>query len=199
MLSTIFTLSFSLFLLMDSVGNVPLFTSLLKDYNPRKQRRIILREMFIALIIMILFTFGGEGFLKFLGVSTSTTMVAGGIILFLIAIRMIFPSSREESSQFAHRKEPFIVPLAVPLVAGPAVLTAVMLYSHEYDFIITIPAILIAWFVSTVILFASSLLTHLLGTRGISACERLMGLILTLLAVEMFMKGLTLYQNVPQP
>ncbi len=191
MWSSIITMSFSLFLLMDSVGNVPLFIALLKGFPPKRQRRIILREMFIALAFVLLFSWAGESFLRFMGISTHTTMIAGGIILFLIAIRMIFPSGRDHMLEQQH-KEPFIVPLAVPLVAGPAVLTAVILYSHDHPFTVTFPAILIAWFVSTLILFTSSLIAHLLGPRGITACERLMGLLLTLLAVEMFLNGVKL-------
>jgi MarC family membrane protein len=190
----IFSVAFPLFLLMDPIGNVPLFISLLKRYNPAKQRKIILRELFIALLVIISFNFVGDGILALLAVEQYTTMIAGGIILFLIALKMIFPNSHDHDGDLAYQKEPYIVPLAIPLVAGPAVLAAVMLFAHDHPISITVPAIIIAWLASVIILLASSFLKHLLGWRGISACERLMGLILTLIAVEMFLKGLTLYR-----
>jgi multiple antibiotic resistance protein len=192
--ATIFTLAFSLFLLMDSIGNVPLFLSILKDYDPKRTRRIILREMCIALVVIIVFNFIGDALLNLLGVSQYTTMIAGGIILFLISVKMIFPVVNNHQGEYPQKKEPFIVPLAIPLVAGPAVLAAVMLYSHDYSFGIVIPAILIAWVVSCIVLFSSSLLKNFLGPRGLSALERLMGLVLTLIAVQMFLEGLSLYK-----
>lgn len=188
-------MSLSLFLLMDSIGNIPLFISLLKDYSPRKQRLIILREMCIALAVIILFNFLGDTLLDLLGVTPYATMISGGIILFLIALKMIFPTGRDPHVESSHKHEPFIVPLAIPLVAGPAVLAAVMLYSHETPSYITLISVFFAWVPSLFILLGSSMLKRVLGWRGISACEKLMGLILTLLAVEMFLKGVTLYVN----
>lgn len=190
---TILTLSFSLFILMDPIGNVPFFISLLKDYSPEKQRKIIAREMCVALATIILFSFVGDGILKVLNVKTYTTMIAGGIILFLISIKMIFPVKKDPEVDPIEKKEPFIVPLAIPLVAGPAVLVAVMLYSRDHAVYLTIPAIFLAWVVSVIILLASSYLKKVLGWRGLTACERLMGLILTLISVEMFLEGLSLY------
>lgn len=193
--ATILTVSFSLFLLLDPIGNVPLFISILKEYSPSKQRFIIFREMCIALGVLILFDFLGDALLDLLGVTQYTTMIAGGLILFLISLKMIFPSRRDPEVELAHKKEPFIVPLAIPLVAGPAVLAAIMLYSHDLPAQVTLPAIFIAWLVSTAILLGSSILKRILGWRGIAACEKLMGLILTLLAVEMFLNGLSLYNQ----
>ena len=190
----IFTLAFPLFLLMDPIGNVPLFISLLKKYPPAKQRKIILRELTIALLVIVGFNFVGDGILALLDVEQYTIMMAGGIILFLISLKMIFPNSHDHDGDMAYQKEPYIVPLAIPLVAGPAVLAAVMLFAHAHPVSITISAIFIAWAASLIILLASSFLKNILGWRGISACERLMGLILTLISVEMFLKGLTLYR-----
>lgn len=194
-LQTTFTLAFSLFLLMDAVGNVPLFTSLLKDYHPNKQRKIILREMCIALFVILFFYWLGDYLLTLIGVSTYTVRISGGIILFLIALKMIFPSSHADHAEWGHKKEPFIVPLAIPLVAGPAVLAAVILYSHEQDISAVLSAIVIAWIPSTLLLLCSSFLKNLLGPRGLTACERLMGLLLTLLAVQMCLEGFRIYSN----
>lgn len=187
----ILSMALAFFLLMDPIGNVPLFIALLKNIPPKRQRKIILRELFIALIIILFFWVLGHPLLRFLNIQMPTILISGGIILFLIALKMIFPSKKTEKME-PRDKEPFIVPLATPLVAGPAVLAAVMLYSGQNEKIwICISAIIIAWLFSTLILLGSSFLKKLLKDRGITACERLMGLILTLLAVQMFLEGVT--------
>lgn len=190
-------MAFALFLLMDPIGNVPIFVSVLKDIDPKRQRKIIIRELVIALIIIILFQFIGDALLGFLNVKMPTILISGGIILFLIALKMIFPGRRDPDVELPQDKEPFIVPLATPLVAGPAVLAAVMLYSgqHMDNNGIILGAIVIAWTASTLILLSSSLWKKLLGWRGLVACERLMGLILTLIAVQMFLEGLEMFQK----
>lgn len=107
---------------------------------------------------------------------------------------MIFPSQTQEPIDSIDR-EPFIVPLATPLVAGPAVLAAVMLYSGSENSWVCIGAIIIAWVASTLILISSSYIKSLLKEKGLIACERLMGLILTLLAVQMFLEGMVRFLN----
>jgi MarC family membrane protein len=189
------SMAFALFLLMDPIGNVPIFVSVLKDIDPKRQQKIIIRELIIALIIIMLFNFIGDILLDFLNVKMPTILISGGIILFLIALKMIFPGRRDPDVEISEDKEPFIVPLATPLVAGPAVLASVMLYSGRYtnDDMMTLVAIVIAWAVSTLILLSSSLWKKLLGSRGLVACERLMGLILTLIAVQMFLEGIEMF------
>jgi MarC family membrane protein len=192
-----FSMALALFLLMDPIGNVPIFVSVLKDIKPRHQRKIIIRELSIALVIIVLFYFLGDGLLGFLNVTTPTILISGGIILFLIALKMIFPGKRDPDVELPRDKEPFIVPLATPLVAGPAVLAAVMLYSGQQknDMMLPLLAIVIAWAASTCILLTSSLWKKLLGWRGLVACERLMGLILTLIAVQMFLEGTDMFMK----
>jgi multiple antibiotic resistance protein len=191
--------AFALFLLMDPLGNVPIFISLLKDIDPKRQQKIIFRELVIALIIIIAFNFIGDILLEFLHIEQETLLISGGIILFLIALKMIFPSKKEPEVDISQDKEPFIVPLAVPLVAGPAVLAAVMLYSHEQaSEWITIGAIGLAWIASTIILLSSGFLKKVLGWRGLIACEKLMGLLLILISVQMFLSGLILFLG-PHP
>ncbi|MCB1115760.1 MAG: NAAT family transporter [Chlamydiia bacterium] len=189
----LFSIAFSLFLLMDPIGNIPIYIATLKDVRPSRQRKIIVRELFIALAVIILFTFIGEHLLDLLGVSQPTVLIAGGIILFIIALKMIFPHGKEGAYESPARGEPLIVPLAIPLVAGPSVLAAVMIYSHRVSLPLLIGAIIIAWAVSTLILLSASYLKKILGVRGITACERLMGLLLTLLSVQMLLEGLSLY------
>ncbi len=187
---SLFAIALSLFLLMDPIGNIPFYISFLKGLDPKRQRKIIFRELIIALAIIILFTFVGEGLMGFLNVKEDTIQIAGGIILFLLCLKMIFPVPRDANDSLPHSTEPFIVPLAVPLVAGPGVLAAVMIYARqEANEWIMVGAILIAWIASLIILLASSFLKNILGWRGILALERLMGLILTLIAIQMFLSG----------
>lgn len=188
---SLLSIAFSLFLLMDSIGNIPLYITVLKGVDAKRQRYVITREMLIALCIIILFSFIGNGLMHFLHVTHDTIQIAGGVILFLLCLKMIFPSPPEPREAISH-EEPLIVPLAVPLIAGPAVLAAVMIYSHqEVNPFVMIGAIFIAWAASLLILLASSYLKSVLGWRGIVAMERLMGLIMILIAIQMFMGGIS--------
>ena len=187
----LFAIAFTLFLLMDSIGNVPLYLSILKNLDAKRQRLVILRELVIALFIIILFMFLGDGLMSFLQISDSTIQIAGGVILFLICLKMIFPSKDDPQERMPLDQEPLVVPLAVPLVAGPAVLAAVMIYSRQdISYWAMIGAIFMAWAATLVVLLASSYLKNLLGWRGLTALERLMGLVLILIAVQMFLTGL---------
>lgn len=189
---TLFSLTFALFILMDSVGNIPLFISFLKNLTPARQRFVILREMVIALILIVLFAYLGEALMNFLHIGSNTIQVAGGIILFILSLKMIFPNGKDPNEQLPHNTEPLVVPLAVPLIAGPAVLAAVMIYAkQEENNLKLVLAILIAWAASLIILLGSSFLKKILGWRGITTLERLMGLILTLIAVQMFLNGIS--------
>lgn len=162
--------------------------------DAKRQRKIILRELVIALLFILAFYFVGNFLLSAIGVTEKTIYMSGGIILFILALRMIFPLPKDPDAEISRDKEPFIVPMAVPLVAGPAVLAAVMLYARQVPQSASVfLAIIIAWIASTVILLCSSPLEKMLGTRGVTAVERLMGLILTLIAIEMFLKGLHLF------
>jgi MarC family membrane protein len=190
------SMALALFLLMDSIGNVPLFIALLKNIPAKRQRKIIFRELVIALLIILLFWALGAPLLFFLNIEMPTILIAGGIILFLIAIKMIFPTRKISKTEAPREKEPFIVPLATPLVAGPAVLAAVMLYSGQRENAwVSISAIILAWVASTLILLCSPLLKKMLGDKGLTALERLMGLVLTLLAVQMFLDGVLRFMN----
>lgn len=179
---------------MDPIGNIPIYISVLKEIDPKRQKKIILRELLIALGIIIGFKFLGQGLLNLIGISKDTVSMAGGIILFLISLRMIFPPDRTSKSAGVPGEEPFIVPLAIPLVAGPSVLSAVTIYSEQAPTpAVLIFSIILAWVASTIILLFSTKLKRVLGPRGIIACERLMGLILILIASQMFLDGLKLF------
>lgn len=181
-----------LFFVMDPVGNVPLFLSALRHVDPARHRRIIARELLVALGLMILFLFAGRFLLSALHVSPEALTTAGGVILLLIALRMIFPSE-EKSLREEVRGEPFIVPLAVPYTAGPSVLaTELLLMSREPERWPTwLAAVALAWLGAAVILYLASDLRRVLGERGLTALERLMGMLLVIVAVEMLMQGVS--------
>lgn len=186
---TLYSATITLILVMDPLGNIPLFLSVLNHVDPKRRKRIILRESFIAFIILSLFLFFGQYILEGMHISQPALAIAGGIILFLIAIRMIFPHDDETRSK--QIGEPFIVPLAVPLVAGPSTMTMVMLLANQapYDLPRWFGALIAAWLVTTVILVFADFLRKILGERGLIAIERLMGMILTTMAVQMFLTG----------
>lgn len=188
----IITLSLPLFLIMDPIGNAAMCIGMLKDYTPRRQRRILLRELLIALAIILLFQFVGEGLLELLDIRQSTLRVAGGILLFIISLKMVFPPA--ESGGEEQEKDPFIVPIAIPFVAGPSLLAAVMLYSHrEPQSLVLSGSIVVAWLASTAIMLSAPSLTRILGKRGLRAAERLMGMILIFLSIQMLEDGIRLF------
>lgn len=184
-----------LFLIMDPLGNLPIFMSVLKNLEPKRRIIIIIREMLIALLLMMIFLFAGENILSFLNLQTETVSIAGSIILFLIAIKMIFPSPVSNSTALPAEEEPFLVPLAIPLISGPSILAALMLLSHQYSQQIKylVLALLIAWSISVIILTLSNFFLRLLGGKGVSALERLMGLLLIMISTQMFLDGIHAY------
>jgi multiple antibiotic resistance protein len=182
------------FFVMDPLGNVPLFLSALRHVDPTRYRVVILRELFIALVILVVFLFVGQYLLDLLRVSPAALTAGGGIILLLIALRMIFPTP-EHSLREDVMGEPFVVPLAVPYTAGPSMLaTELLIMSREPDrWPVWLGAVALAWLASAVILYFSGNLRKLLGDRGLTAVERLMGMLLVIVAVEMLMTGTAEY------
>ena len=195
MFHKLFPIALALFLLMDSIGNIPFYISFLKNVDPRRQSFVIFREMLIALGIIVLFNFVGDSLMIFLQISSDTIQIAGGIILFLLCLKMIFPPPHDPNEELPHDREPCIVPLAVPLVAGPAVLSATIIYSRQESPLIVVLAIFLAWGASLLVLLAAPPLKKILGWKGIVAIERLMGLILTLIAIQMFLNGIEAFIN----
>lgn len=181
-----------LLLVMDPLGNIPLFVSLLKNVAPERRNRVILRECAIAFLLLLFFVFFGRWILDLLGLSDASLNIAGGVILFLIALRLVFKHPEGVFGVDPLDAEPFIVPLAIPSIAGPsAIATVILLVSRApermTDWII---ALAIASAVTLVLLLASARISRVLGPRGLAAIDRLMGLILTAIAVEMLMKGI---------
>jgi MarC family membrane protein len=180
----------TLFLVMDPLGNIPPFLSVLKNVRPERRRRVLVREISIAYVVLLVFLFLGKRVLALLSLQQETISVAGGIVLFLIALRMVFP---QDGGLFGEtlEGEPFIVPLAIPLVAGPSAL-AVLLLLEQSEANVTsrlLLAVTIAWALTALILLSSTLLYRVLKQRGLIAMERLMGMLLVMLAVQMFMNG----------
>lgn len=179
-----------LLLVMDPVGNIPLFVSLLGGLEPGHRNRIIVRECAIAFAVLLLFVVSGRFLLDLLGLSESSLNIAGGVILFLIALRMIF---RGNEPLFGDQinGEPFIVPLAIPSIAGPtAIATVIVLASGAPQRLPEwIAALTVAIAVTLALLLFADKISRLVGRHGLLAFERLMGLILTTIAVEMLLRG----------
>jgi multiple antibiotic resistance protein len=180
-----------LFLVMDPLGNVPFFLSSLKNVAPARVRPIIVRELLIALAVLVFFFFFGRYLLELLHITDPALTLAGGVILFLIALRMIFPT-HESSMQEEVEGEPFIVPLAVPYVAGPSALaTELLLTSREPErWPEWLLAIVLAWLGTAVIIYFASGLKNVLGPKGLIAIERLMGMVLITLSIQTLLDGI---------
>jgi len=189
---SVFELAFPLFLIMDPIANSTATLAILKDHPPWRQRRIIARELVIALVLALAFQFLGEWLLNLLDIEQSTLRVAGGIILFIISLKLIFPE--EHGAVDEYESEPFIVPIATPLIAGPTLLAAVMLYAHrDSNTLLLSGALLLAWAATLGIMLLFVSLKDVLGQKGARAAERLMGLILILLAVQMLEEGVRMF------
>jgi MarC family membrane protein len=191
---TLLSAAVLLFFVMDPLGNVPLFLAALRHVDPARSRTVIVRELVIALVVMVVFLFLGRPVLELLHVSPAALTAGGGFILLLIALRMIFPSS-EHSLREEADEEPFVVPLAVPYTAGPGLLATELLFmTREPDrWPVWLGAVGLAWLASAIILYYSSNLRTLLGDRGLTAVERLMGMLLVVVGVEMLMAGVAQY------
>lgn len=188
-MNSFFAIALTLFFVIDALGNIPIYLSIIRKIDQKKIKRIAIRELLLALVIMIIFHYLGQVLLSLLSISKSTVQVAGGLILFLIAIRLIF-SHEEESPKYVSA-DPFIVPIATPLIAGPSVLSVIMIYALEQpQDLIVIGAIFVAWFISSLILFFASPIYKLVGEKVLAACQRLMGLIVAVIAVQMFIQGI---------
>jgi len=190
----VFTAALTLTIVMDPLGNVPVFLSMLSRFKAKRRYWIIVRESIFAFIILCAFLFFGDDILLGLGISPPALSISGGIILFLIALGMIFPRF-ETQNKDNDSSEPFVVPLAIPMIAGPSAIATIMLLSSERpsEPFLLLVSLSIASGISMIILLFSGVLQKILGKKGLIAIERLIGMILTAIAVEMFLKGIRLY------
>ena len=185
-----------LILILDPVGNVPVFLSILKPLSPQRQRIVLARELVIALGVLLVFLWGGKYLLELMHLRQESVSIAGGIVLFLIGLRMIFPNSDGLVGDKLEG-EPLIVPLAIPLIAGPSGMAAVILMGSQdpsrlWDWT---AALLLSWGGSAAILFSATLLYRLVGKRVLIGMERLMGMLLVAISVQMLLDGLAIYMR----
>jgi MarC family membrane protein len=182
---------FLLLLLLDPLGNIPFLLSLLRRIPAERRRRIVLRESLIAAAVLVCFVFVGDRLLAAMRLSDSALEISGGIILFLIALRMVFPPPAAVVDELEAPAEPFVVPLAIPMIAGPSVLATVLLAARQGDQPwMLIAAILSASLMNTALLLSGDWFSRLFGRPGLEAMERMMGLVLTALAVQMLTSGI---------
>lgn len=197
LLSTVFLL----LLLLDPLGNIPLLLSLLRGFSPSDRQRIVLRESAIAGGVLLVFVFVGDWLLAAMRLSEQALEISGGLILFMIALRMVFPVGSSDEAAGDIDGDPLIVPLAIPMIAGPSALATVLLNARQTEHPTSLVlAIVIAVIINTLILLSAGRLARLFGKAGLAAMERLMGLILTTIAVQMLISGVRVaFSLPPQP
>ncbi|MFH0134697.1 MarC family protein [Variovorax sp. VaC1] len=183
-----------LLLITDPLGNIPIFANALKGVAPERRTRVIVREVLIAFALLLGFMFVGDGFLRVMGLSGLSLQIAGGVVMFLIALRMIFPPEHGAAPSATPAEEPLIVPLAVPALAGPSALATVMLLVSQAPErrLEWIAALSVTMAVCAVVLVLAERIQRLVGERLVQAFERLMGLILVAVSVEMMIRGVKL-------
>jgi len=187
---TAFSAAILLFFVMDPIGNIPLFLAALKPVDPARRLWVVGRELLIAYGLLVGFLYAGRPLLSVLGISEPALTMAGGIVLFLIAIRMVFPAAHGGLGEPVDG-EPFVVPLAIPYIAGPSALATVLLMTSRDPgrHAEWLTAVSLAWLASAAILLLGAKLSGFLGEKGITAIERLMGMVLVASAVQMFLDG----------
>jgi MarC family membrane protein len=184
-----------LLLVLDPIGSLPVFISVMRNVAPERRARVALRESALAFGVLVLFMLTGQWFLTLMRLSERSLEVAGGVILLIIAMRMIFASGGEIYASDGQGREPLIFPLAVPLLAGPsAMATVLLLASRQPERLLAwIGALTVAMLVSAAVLLGADRIRKWIGTSMVSAIEKLMGLVLTAIAVEMILAGLRRY------
>ncbi len=190
--------SFILLLLVtDPFGNVPLFVAAMAKVPAARRWRVVVRECTIAFLLLLLFMFFGRHFLSALQLSEVALRIGGGVILFLIALRMVFPQPGGVMGDTESAQEPFIVPLAIPALAGPSALATVLLFSSDSqsEMLLHVAALALVALVSLLVLLGAERMQRVLGVRVMAAFERLMGLILTAMAVEMLLTGIRAFMQ----
>lgn len=180
-----------LILITDPIGNIPIFANALQHVAPQRRARVILREVLIAFLLLLTFMFVGEGFLRLMNLSELSLQIGGGVILFLIALRMIFPPPKGPDTPES-MAEPLIVPLAIPAIAGPSALATVLLLVSQAPEkrLEWIAALCVTMTVSAVVLVLAERIQRVAGDRFVVALERLMGLVLVALSIEMMLRGI---------
>ncbi|SFN09465.1 membrane protein, MarC family [Formivibrio citricus] len=194
----VLSLAITLFFVLDPFGNLPVVLSLLSKVEPEHRWKVVARESFIALGLLVLFYAVGARFIGLLGVDSSDLTICGGVVLGIIALRMVFPDENGGVAREAE-VEPFIVPLAIPLMAGPSALATVMIMSaqSEANPLVGMGMMTLAWLVSAILLVGGVRVGHFIPPRLMEAFERLSGLLLAVISVHMVMTGIRAYLVVP--
>ncbi len=187
----VFSVALLLFIVLDPFGNLVTLNTLLRAHAPARRRRIIVRESLIALLILLIFVFAGGAILGALGLQPYTLGIAGGIVLFMIALGMVFPARRVIDDEAF--EDPLVVPIAMPLIAGPGAISTVILLAQKNGVWTVAAAVGLSWLVTAVVLGASTAVFRLLGPRGANALERLMGILLVMVSVQMVLDGVGAY------
>ena len=182
-----------LLLITDPLGNIPIFANALRHVAPERRAFVILREVLIAFLLLLAFMFVGDSFLRVMNLSELSLQIAGAVILFLIALRMIFPVAHTDAEPL--QGEPLIVPLAIPALAGPSALATVLLLVSQAPArrMEWVAALCVTMTVCAVVLVLAERIQRVLGDRLVMAFERLMGLILVAISVEMLLRGIQLF------
>ncbi|MBS0634894.1 MAG: MarC family protein [Verrucomicrobia bacterium] len=190
---SIWQIAFALFFVANPIGNAPACVSIVKDFDFKRQRVILFRESIFSFILALFYLFVGEKFFQLIQIKPYAISLAGGTVLLLIALGMIFPPKATNGKDRV-AQEPFIVPIAIPLISGGGVLSTIMYYSAETQNTFTVlTAIIIAWIGVTAVITSSAYLQKILGKRGLIALEQLMGMILAMISTEIFVKGFTMF------
>jgi multiple antibiotic resistance protein len=189
LLSLILAKALPLLFILDPFGVVGIVSTIIKPFSPEIQRKILRREVFLALLIMLFFYGFGAVFLAALDISQAAVLITGGIIFFMFALNLLFPS--QSPMQLETSSEPFLVPIATPLITGPSCLATIILYSHEeVPASVVLPAIGLAWLVAGGIILLTPWIVQRLGETGIKVLEQIVGLICAMIAIEMILSGI---------
>lgn len=193
--STALSIALIFFLVANPIGNSPTISALIKHWDFERQKKIVFRESMISFILALFFQFFGELFVGTLQISDYALTLTGGIVLFMIALQMIFHKP-ESASEGTPKQEPFIVPIAIPLISGPGLMTMIMVSSREAQNNLKITlAIVIAWIGVTAVLVCAPYLQRIIGKRGMEALEQVMGMVLGLISMNMIVNGAKLFVN----
>lgn len=195
--SAVIGLTVTFFLITNPIGNSPAILTLVKDFPLKRQKYILMREGVISLLLALFFQYFGEAFLSMLMLKDYTISLCGGTLLFIVALDLIFPDHTKQVKETS-KSEPFFVPIATPLLAGPGLVTVVMLYSRQIPSELTLSlALVLSWFFVSIVLLITPYLQKILGDRGIVALEQFMGMVVAMMSVEMIVKGVQLFlQNI---
>lgn len=181
-----------LFLVLDPIGNTGIIATLISGFSKKRQRVILIREIFVSLVILFSAFFLGSYFLSALDISQAAITATGGIIFLLFSISLLFPGSAMVNIKNLD-EEPFIVPIAIPLVVGPSSIATVILFSNDKNLWISLSAILLAWLVTGILIFLGPALLMRVGKTGMNVAERLIGMICAMIAVKMLLKSAKLF------